>query len=125
MGTLIGFIVGYYLGAKAGPEKIEELTQAWQTIQESEELQALVEIAKATVENAMQQGLGAATNLLHSFTQADSGLSAIKELAGINDNLLGIWGRLAELDELRGLIAAGGTALIAKFLAQKSGAARE
>jgi len=37
MDLIVGFLVGYVLGAKGGQEKFEELKAAWQTITNTEE----------------------------------------------------------------------------------------
>jgi hypothetical protein len=42
MGTVLGFLVGYYLGVKAGPKGYDELQEAWATISSSDEAKALV-----------------------------------------------------------------------------------
>ena len=56
MGTLLGFALGFYLGTKAGPNGLDELAEAWQTIRESEEFQGLSATARATLESLMEQG---------------------------------------------------------------------
>lgn len=35
-----GFLVGYYLGAKAGPKALDEIKDAWEVIQASDEYAA-------------------------------------------------------------------------------------
>ena len=42
MDLIVGFLVGYVLGAKGGQEKFEELKEAWQTITNTEEFQNLM-----------------------------------------------------------------------------------
>jgi hypothetical protein len=39
---MIGFLLGYYLGVKAGPEGYGELQAAWATITSSDELKDLM-----------------------------------------------------------------------------------
>jgi hypothetical protein len=43
MGALAGFILGYYLGAKQGPEGYAQLRQAMETILAAPEVKALLE----------------------------------------------------------------------------------
>ena len=45
MSTLSGFVVGYVLGAKTGPQAFEKLGQAWSAITSSKEFHALVAAA--------------------------------------------------------------------------------
>jgi hypothetical protein len=42
MGVLIGVIVGYVMGAKAGEQGLEELKEAWATIRASDEVRELI-----------------------------------------------------------------------------------
>jgi hypothetical protein len=42
MGVIIGVIVGYALGSKAGPDAWTEIEDAWHTIYTSEEVRDLV-----------------------------------------------------------------------------------
>jgi hypothetical protein len=44
MGVIIGVLVGYALGAKAGPEGWTEIEEAWHTIYTSEEVRDLVAV---------------------------------------------------------------------------------
>ena len=45
MGTLGGFVVGYVLGAKTGPQAFDKLGQAWEAVSSSKEFKALVAAA--------------------------------------------------------------------------------
>jgi hypothetical protein len=58
MGTLVGFIFGYVVGAKAGPEGYQKLRDAWQEILASDEWQGLVSTATAFVQNALRTRWG-------------------------------------------------------------------
>ncbi len=64
MGTLLGFALGFYLGAKTGPNGIDDLVKAWQTIQESEDFKALSATAQATVQSLIEQGGASVANLI-------------------------------------------------------------
>jgi hypothetical protein len=50
MGALIGFIVGYVLGAKTGPEGWKSLERAWESFTKSEDFDTLVSSAGSVVE---------------------------------------------------------------------------
>jgi len=55
MDLIIGFVVGYVLGAKGGHEKFEELKEAWQTITQTEEFQKLLMTGLSFVNQIGQQ----------------------------------------------------------------------
>jgi hypothetical protein len=42
MGVVVGFIVGYALGSRAGADEWPEIVEAWETIVNSEEVRDLV-----------------------------------------------------------------------------------
>jgi hypothetical protein len=42
MGTILGVIIGYVLGTRAGEQGFEELREAWKVITSSEEVRDLV-----------------------------------------------------------------------------------
>lgn len=52
--TLIGFGIGYALGAKSDPKKFEELQQMAQGLQQSPIFQAVLQQAKQTAANGME-----------------------------------------------------------------------
>jgi hypothetical protein len=56
MGALIGFVVGYVLGTRAGDKGAAELKEAWNTIRSSDEARHLVtqgvEMTKGVVQQA-------------------------------------------------------------------------
>jgi hypothetical protein len=55
MDLIVGFLVGYVLGAKGGQEKFEELKEAWQTITNTEEFQNLMMAGLSLVNRIGQQ----------------------------------------------------------------------
>lgn len=58
MGVVIGFVIGYILGTKDGPLKLDEISRAWDDIKKSEEAQALVAGGADLALQMLQQGLG-------------------------------------------------------------------
>lgn len=59
MDVLVGFLVGYYLGAKGGREKLDELSGACQTIAGSQEFQAVMTLASSLLARvAVERGKG-------------------------------------------------------------------
>jgi hypothetical protein len=53
--ALVGFAVGYLVGAKAGQDGLNQLMKAWQTIQSSEEFAAMIETGRGLVTQAARQ----------------------------------------------------------------------
>ena len=58
MGVVIGFVIGYILGTKSGPLDLDEISQAWADIRNSEEAQALVAGGADMALQMFQQSLG-------------------------------------------------------------------
>jgi hypothetical protein len=118
MGTLLGFALGFYLGTKAGPDGIEELAKAWQTITESEDFQALSATAKATLQGLMEQGGAGAGKLLAAVMGAAAGLApeadGVDRVAARNGNPPAAG---SQSNEVQGLVSTG-AALLAQLLEQ-------
>jgi len=55
MDLIVGFLVGYVLGAKGGQDKFEKLKEAWQTVTDSEEFQNLMMAGLSLVNRIGQQ----------------------------------------------------------------------
>lgn len=55
MGGLVGFVVGYYLGARDGPERLEELRRSLDEILASQEFRALRQSAGIIAKQALAQ----------------------------------------------------------------------
>ena len=53
MMVIVGFAVGYVVGAQAGREGLAQLVDAWKTVQESEEFAGLVETGRSLLTNAL------------------------------------------------------------------------
>jgi len=57
-GTIIGFVIGYWLGMRDGKNgSASELRDAWQTIRTSPEFKAVISSAPVLAGQVMQQGL--------------------------------------------------------------------
>ena len=57
MMVLVGFAVGYVVGAQAGREGLAQLLDAWKTVQESEEFAGLVETGRSLLTNALHSAV--------------------------------------------------------------------
>ena len=96
MGTLLGFAIGYYLGSRTGPNAIDDMLKAWQTIKESEDYQALAATLSATLESVMHRGGEAAGKWIAGISSLgdEFGAEPIKETTGANGNLEGLWEKI-------------------------------
>lgn len=57
MFVILGFAVGYAMGAKAGQEGLNQLMKAWQDIQRSDEFAAFIETSRGLVLQAAHQAM--------------------------------------------------------------------
>jgi hypothetical protein len=53
---MVGFVLGYVLGVRAGPRGYEELVQSWKVISSSEEVRDLVRGGLAALGDVLRQG---------------------------------------------------------------------
>ena len=93
MGGLVGFLLGYYLGAKDGPERLEKLLQSVQDVANSTEFQAL----RTSLASLAQQTLG---QVQQNVGQAGGAMNAGDA-----------WKVIADSPEFRGLLATGASLL--------------
>jgi hypothetical protein len=91
MGGLIGFVFGYILGAKHGPERLDELRAAFESILQSREFKALSSSAMSVAQDALRQTVG------------QNG-----ERTG---ELRAAWTQIAESEDFKALLASGSTML--------------
>jgi len=56
MGAMLGVLIGYYLGVKAGPKGFEELQDAWTTISKSAELKDMMTGGVSIARDLVRQG---------------------------------------------------------------------
>lgn len=94
MGGLVGFLLGYYVGAKDGPERLEQVLRSAQEILRSTEFQAL----QASVMALAQQTLGQ----LQQNVAPKPGETMSAGAA---------WKVISESPEFRGLLATGASLL--------------
>ena len=55
MGVVLAFLVGWTVGAKAGPTGFEEVSAAVRTVKDSEEFEALLAITRTHVARALRE----------------------------------------------------------------------
>jgi hypothetical protein len=58
MGAMVGFVIGYLVGTRAGEKGRSELLEAWQTIVNSEEVRDLVSGGLSMARDFVQHGSG-------------------------------------------------------------------
>ena len=95
MGGLVGFLLGYYVGAKDGPERLEQLLRSAQEILDSTEFQSLQTSLRALAQQTLGQ--------LQQNVTPRPGSDAISAGAA--------WKVISESPEFRGLLATGASLL--------------
>jgi len=109
MGALMGFIVGYLAGVKAGPEGLEVLKQAWLTIQKSEEFQGVVAAALGVAQSAVSQGGSALVEQISAISATAANPNESAEAIGLPGgiDLMETVGTLSRNGELQQLLSSG------------------
>jgi hypothetical protein len=77
MGTLIGVIVGYALGTRAGPEGWQEFQEAWKVIRSSQEVRDLLSGGLSIARDL----LGRSTEVLREVLSESNGRRALRPVA--------------------------------------------
>jgi hypothetical protein len=107
MGTLVGFVFGYVVGAKAGPEGYQKLRDAWEEILASDEWKGLVSTATAFVQNALARGGTALTEQMEATASGNGELGqAWRRITGDGD-LMEAWTAISESGALQHLLSSG------------------
>jgi hypothetical protein len=120
MGALMGFILGYSLGVKAGPEGYEQLRKAWQEISSSEEFKGLVATGTAFLENMLAQGRANIAGQIAELSAKDGGLQQAFQKISSHGELLDAWNRISSSDQFRSLLS-NGIAVVGGVLEKRRG----
>jgi|RhiMetdeSRZDD1v2_1073273.scaffolds.fasta_scaffold2426612_2 hypothetical protein len=121
MGALIGFMFGYVVGTKAGPEGLEELRKAWDVVSRSDEFQGLVAAATAYAQSLLAQGGASLAGQMQAMASGNGDL--LKMVGAVDEGGFGAaWSRISESQEFRALLASG-SAMIGNLLVQGTAAA--
>jgi hypothetical protein len=118
MGALAGFVLGYILGVKAGPEGLEELSKAWEAITNSEEFKELLAVGVTLVGNVINQGGQALGEALAVMAAQDGKAGGAPTGTRINADLIRAWSTIAQSPQVQALLASG-ISFIGNILAQK------
>ena len=81
MGVIIGVIVGYVMGTKAGEHGLEELKEAWTTIRSSEEAREIVAGGVAMAAGLLSRGGGMLAERLQSSGNGSARVTALRPTA--------------------------------------------
>jgi hypothetical protein len=124
MNALLGFVFGYVVGAKAGPESIDELRRAWEAIRSSEEFQGLLAAGSAYLRQMIEQGGGSIFETLQKLGPlgAEQALAQLAGLAQSSGNGKSALSKLAETPEIQAVLARGMTFVDAMLAAQAASA---
>jgi hypothetical protein len=76
MGALVGVVIGYVLGTRAGEKGYDELQVAWKTITSSEEVKDLASGGLSLARDLLRRGGGVLADRLQS-APGHSGLSQV------------------------------------------------
>ena len=123
MNVLIGFVFGYVLGAKAGPESIEQIRRAWMEIQESAEFQGLLAAGSSFLEQALKGGGSALGDAIANLVNLGVGkvVEQLSSLAKGTGDGNAVWASVAQSPEFQMLLARG-LSLVDGVLAQATAA---
>lgn len=107
MGAVLGFVVGYVLGAKEGPERFEELRKAWETIVNSEEFQGLLNTGTSLFMSGVQSGKESVGDALGGLLSGDGQLGETLSSFANNGPLMDAWKTLSKSPEIQSMIMSG------------------
>ena len=107
MGAVLGFMMGYVLGAKEGPERFEELRKAWETIVSSEEFQGMLNTGTSLLMSTFQNGKASIGDALGGLMSGDGQLGETMSSFTNNGPLMDAWKTLSKSPEIQSLILNG------------------
>ena len=124
MGALLGFMLGYVLGAKEGPDRFDELRKAWETIINSEEFKGMIATGTSIFQSTFEEGKLSVAETLGSMLSGNGHLA--ETIMGFSGNrpLMDAWQTLSKSPEVQALIA-NGVAMIGGLMMQGRSAMRE
>ena len=104
MGAVLGFMIGYVLGAKEGPERFEELRKAWETIVNSEEFQGMLNTGTSLFMSTVQNGKASIGDALGGLMSGDGQLGETLSSFSNNGALMDAWKTLSKSPEIQSTI---------------------
>jgi hypothetical protein len=121
MGAVLGFMMGYVLGAKEGPERFEELRKAWETIVNSEEFQGMLNTGTSLLMSTFQNGKASIGDALGGLMSGDGQLGETMSSFTNNGPLMDAWKTLSKSPEIQSLIL-NGVAMFGGMMMQRRAA---
>jgi hypothetical protein len=107
MGAVLGFMMGYVLGAKEGPERFEELRKAWETIVNSQEFQGMLNNGTSLFMSTVQNGKASVGDALGGLMSGDGQLGETLSSFTNNGPLMDAWKMLSKSPEIQSMILNG------------------
>jgi hypothetical protein len=107
MGAILGFMMGYMLGAKEGPERFEELRKAWETIVNSDEFKGMLATGTSIFQNTLEQGKLSVGEALGSLLSRNGNLAETLSSFSSSRPLMDAWQTLSKSPEIQAMIASG------------------
>ena len=123
MGAVLGFVMGYILGAKEGPERFEELRKAWETIVNSEEFQGMLNTGTSLFMSTVQNGKESIGEVLGGLMSGDGQLGETLSSFTNNGALMDAWKTLSKSPEIQSLIM-NGVAMFGGLIMQRRASSR-
>jgi len=123
MGAVLGFAIGYMLGAKEGPERFEELRKAWETIVNSEEFQGMLNTGTSLFMSTVQNGKASIAEALGGLLSSDGQLGETLSSFSKNGALMDAWKTLSKSPEIQSLIM-NGVAMFGGLMMQRRASSR-
>jgi hypothetical protein len=107
MGAILGFMMGYVLGAKEGPERFEELRKAWETIVNSDEFKGMLATGTSIFQSTFEQGKLSVGETLGSLLSGNGNLAETVSSFSSSRPLMDAWQTLSKSPEIQAMIASG------------------
>ena len=107
MGAILGFMMGYVLGAKEGPERFHELRKAWEVIVNSDEFKGMLATGTSIFQSTFEQGKVSVGEALGRLLSGHEHLAETVSSFSSSRPLMDAWQTLSKSPEIQSMIASG------------------
>jgi hypothetical protein len=107
MGAILGFMMGYVLGAKEGPERFDELRKAWEVIVNSDEFKGMLATGTSIFQSTFEQGKVSVGEALGVLLSGHEHLAETVSSFSSSRPLMDAWQTLSKSPEIQSMIASG------------------